>query len=489
MTTIRVEEKQARISDMLKNFLGDKVYFSALVKIGLPIIIQQFIMSSLNMVDVIMIGQLGETYIAAVGLANQIFFLLGLLLFGISSGAAIFSAQYWGKRDIPNIHKVLGVCVTSGVVAGLFFSIIALVFPEPTLGIYTKDAEVIAIGSEYLRIVGFCYIAITITFSYSAILRSTENVKLPMTVSIIALSLNTFINYLLIFGNLGFPEMGVRGAAIATLVSRTFECTTLLLLTYLKKTPAAAKIQDLLGFVNRPFLKRYFKTTLPVIFNEVTWSLGITTYNIVYARISTEAIAAVNIAITIESMAFVVFSGLGHASAIMIGKKIGSNETDRAYQYAWRSLILAIIGAVILGGIIIAGAREMLTLYNISELSRGFARNILIVGGLLLWLRASNMTIMIGVLRSGGDTRFALFTELFTIWAIGVPLAFLGAFVFHLPVYWVYLLVSVEELVKFIASFKRLKSKKWIKNLVQTVSSPPVVEAVVGEQGDKDSEE
>jgi putative MATE family efflux protein len=481
MTTIRGQEKQNRISEMIRNLLRDKAYFSTLAKISIPIIIQQFIMSSLNMVDVMMIGQLGDSAVAAVGLANQIFFLMGLLLFGISSGAAIFSAQYWGKKDIHNIHKVLGVCVTSGVLAGLLFSIIALVFPETTLGIYTKDPEVIALGSEYLRTVGFCYVAITITFSYAAILRSTENVKLPMIVSIIALSLNTLINYLLIFGNLGFPEMGVKGAAIATLISRTFECATLLLFTYLQKTPAAAKLRDLLGFVNRPFLKRYFKTTLPVVFNEVTWSLGITTYNIVYARISTEAIAAVNIAMTIESLAFVVFSGLGHASAIMIGKKIGSNETDRAYQYAGRSLILAIIGAIIMGGIIIAGARELLTLYNISEISRGFASNVLIVGGFILWIRASNMTIMLGILRSGGDTRFALFVELFTIWVVGVPLAFIGAFVLHLPVYWVYLMVATEELIKFIIGFMRFRSKKWINNLVQTLSSTPVVEAIVGD--------
>ncbi|MCJ7624360.1 MAG: MATE family efflux transporter [Anaerolineaceae bacterium] len=481
MRITRIEDKQRKISVMLKNFLSDKAYFSALVQISLPIIIQQFIMSSLNMVDVVMIGQLGETAIAAVGLSNQIFFLLGLLLFGISSGAAIFSAQYWGKKDITNIHKVLGVCVTSGVLAGVLFSIIALVFPETTLGIYTKDSEVIALGGEYLRIVGFCYVAITITFSYSAILRSTENVKLPMTVSIIALSLNTFINYLLIFGNLGFPEMGVRGAAIATLISRTFECTTLLLLTYIKKTPAAAKIQDLLGFVNRPFLKRYFKTTLPVVLNELTWSLGITTYSIVYARISTEALAAVNIAMTIENMAHVVFSGLGHASAIMIGKKIGTNEMDRAHQYAGRSITLAITGAVIMGGVIIASAGKLLTLYNISEISRGFAHGELIVGGFVLWIRASNMTIMIGVLRSGGDTRFAFVVELLTIWVVGVPLAFLGAFVFHLPVYWVYLLVATEELMKFIIGFMRFRSKKWINNLVQNISSPAVVEAVLGD--------
>jgi putative MATE family efflux protein len=356
----------------------DSTYFKTLLRIAVPIASQHFITSSLNAVDVIMIGQLGETAVAAVGLANQVFFLLILLLFGISSGAAMFTAQFWGKEDIESIHKVLGIGLMLGIASSLLFSFAALVFPEFILSIYSKDPAVVALGSTYLRRVALSYVFTSITFSFASVLRSTENVKLPMFVSIVALSINTVLNYLLIFGNFGFPKMGVEGAAIATLIARSLECVTLLTLTYRLRTPVAARLNELLGF-NRDFILRYLKIALPVMFNEMMWSLGITVYNIVYARIGTESIAAVNISATIENMAFVLFIGISNAAAIMIGKRIGANEEDKAFIYGRRTLILGMAGAVLVGLIILVGKDAILSLYQISETSRLYASLILTI--------------------------------------------------------------------------------------------------------------
>ena len=443
----------------------DKVYLSTFVKIALPITLQTLITSSLNLVDVLMIGQMGEVPVAAVGLANQIFFLLNLLLFGISSGSAVFIAQYWGQKDETNIRRVQGLCLAIGAGAAVFFSLIALVFPRTALGFYTNDQAVIDLGSEYLKTVGYSYIFIAVTYGFSAVLRSTENVKLPMISSMIALSLNTVINYTLIFGNFGFPQLGVKGAAIATVISRILECGLILYITYKRKTPAAAKFSELWD-VNRAFIKNYFKTAAPVIINEAIWSFGITTYNAVYAHIGTDAIAAVNISSTIENLAFVMFIGVGNACAIMVGKQIGSENEKTAYSYAGRSIVIAISGAIVIGLLVVLFSDQIISLYNISENAANFAHNILRVSAATLWIRATNMTTFVGILRSGGDTRYALLVELFSIWTIGVPLAFIGGFALHLAVHWVYLLVTVEEFTKFVIGLIRYFSKKWIHNLV-----------------------
>lgn len=463
----------------MKRMFRDKTYLQTLIRIGLPITIQYFILNALNAIDVMMIGQLGDTAVAGVGLANELFFLLGLMIFGIGSGGSIFAAQYWGKRDIKNLRKVLGLSLAGGLIGAVFFSVVALFFGQQALSIYTQDQEVIATGSIYLKIVGFIYIPWMATYVYASILRSTENVRLPMIVSIAALALNTGMNYLLIQGNLGFPAMGVQGAAIATVISRSLETIILLGLTYLRKTPAAARFNELIA-IDTQFLKRFLRTTLPVVINEIIWSLGITTYTAIYGRISTEAVAAVNIAHTIESLAFVFFMGIGNGCAIMVGNKIGAGEEDTADLYGRRSILLAVMVAVVLGFGLIILSKPVLNLYNISDQAHHFAQNIMIIQGLVLWLRASNMTLFIGLLRAGGDTRYAFLTELFSMWGIGVPLALLAAFVLHLPVYFVYLIAISDEAVKFIIGLRRVYSRRWINNLVST-GAPVSAEILAGE--------
>jgi putative MATE family efflux protein len=438
------------------------------VKVGLPIALQQLIMSSLNMVGVVMIGQLGDAPVAAVGLANQIFFLLNLMLFGITSGSAMFTAQLWGKRDVPNIRKVLGLALTLGLTLSLVFLIIAEFFPARVLSIYSQDADVVALGSDYLRIIGFSFILFAISFCYSAVLRSTGDVQTPLVVTIMALSLNALLSYTLIFGKLGFPIMGVTGAAIAVLASRVVECCVLLWLIYRKRSPAAGKISELFSY-DLVFARKVLKPVLPVVANEMLWSTGITAYNVVYARIGTESIAAMNIAGSIEQMAFVLFQGIGHACAILVGNRIGASEEEQAFRYAARSETLGVLGGAAIGSIILVSANSLLSLYNVSPTVIYYAHRVLTIIGLLLWLRVSNMILFIGVIRSGGDTRFGFLLDGVIIWVVGVPLAFAGAFIFHLPIYWVYLLVMSEEITKWLLGMHRFFSRKWIHNLAQTV--------------------
>ena len=449
----------------MKWLFDDKKFLNTLLKLATPIMLQNLVFSSLNMVDGVMIGQLGDSAVAAVGVANQVFFLVSLLLFGVGSGSAIFAAQFWGKKDIKRIQSVLGLSLLMSISGALIFSLVGILFPAQVISIYSKDPAVISQGSTYLQIVAFSYVISAITISYSFVLRSTENVKIPMITSLVALSLNTLMNYGLILGNFGLPALGVKGAAIATIVSRLIEVVLLLTIIYRRKLPIAAKLPALLNFKILP-IKKFFNTTLPVIATEVFWSFGITTYNVVYARIGTESIAAVNIAGTLDRIIFVIFIGLGNACAIMIGNRIGAEENDLATSYAKKFLVLGAIGAVIFGLIMFTFANPLLSFYKVSAVTINITIKLIGLMALSLPVRSLNLILLIGILRSGGDTKYAFFIDAGSVWAVGVPLAFLGAFVLDLPIHWVYLMVLMDEVVKLGLGLYRFFSQRWINYLV-----------------------
>ena len=447
------------------SFVRDKIFMRSMLSLAIPVAIQQFITASLNMVDVVMVGQLGEASIAALGLANQVFFLLILFLFGVTSGMAIFTAQFWGKGDEESIRQVLGISIVVALSVGFLFTLAATLMPETVLSFYTEDPEVIELGSSYLRIVGFSYIFMAVTTSYFAVLRSITLVKMTVVVSIIAIILKTILGYLLIFGIGPFPTLGVRGAAIGTTFGWIFECVLIIILVYALKTPLAAHPLAFFRF-DRIFLGKVLKTAMPAAANEVFWSVGITIYNAVYAHIGTDAIASVQISATLEEIAFVFFIGLGNACAIMIGNKIGEGEQELAFEYGRRYMILTVLVALFAGLIIFLLREPVVGLYEISPQAAENARTLMLIFAASAWLRSINFILFVGVLRAGGDTRFAMFMELFSIWLIGVPAALIGGFVLHLPVYGVYMMVLLEELVKVFIITHRYLSRKWIHNLV-----------------------
>jgi putative MATE family efflux protein len=451
-------------------YYSDKEYFQRLFKIAIPISLQFLLTSSLNLISVTLIGQLGESAVAAVGLANQIFFLLNLLLFGISSGSAIFTAQLWGKRDILNIRRVLGLSLTLGITASLFFFIISQFAPEWALSIYSQDQQVIELGAQYLQIIGWSFIFFAVTLAYASSLRSVGEVRLPLIVTVTALSLNTLLGYVFIFGKLGLPELGVAGAGWAALIARIFECLALLVLVYRLNKPPAAKISELLSY-KLPFALTYIRQVLPVVINEILWSLAITTYYVIYGRMGTDAVAAINIASTIDQLFFVIFIGIGNACAVLVGNLIGAGDLESADRYAGRSLSLGILAGLIMGAVIWLASPMILTLYKVSPEVLASAQAILAVIACMLWLRGSNLILFIGVLRSGGDTRYALILDGVIIWVVGVPMAYISAFVLDLPIYLVYLFVLSEEFLKYTLGIIRYFSKKWIHNVTSLAES------------------
>ncbi|WP_256729234.1 MATE family efflux transporter [Treponema parvum] len=440
--------------------------------IAVPITLQQLMQTFVNMLDTIMVGQLGAVEIASVGLGNQIFFILNMILFGIASGGSIFIAQYWGKNDVRRIRQVLGIMLSASVAVSLIFTLATLFIPEILIGFYSKDPKVIECGAKYLRAVGLSYPATAISFAYQFSFRSTEHVRLPMFSTFVSVILNAFFNLILIFGlNLSFsgvrvfiPALGVLGAAVATFISRSIEMTIILCYSYSKKYEPCGTLKELLSF-DRAFVAKFIKTALPVLFNETLWGTGITFENAIFARIGTKAIAAFNITGTISQLSWVFVIGFGSAAGIIIGKQIGAGNEKSARAYAKHFAFF--IPAV--------GFAVGCLLYPFSLFLPSFFKvepDILRQAQLMLWtliwfypFNSFNMLFIVGICRSGGDTRYAAFHDLFWMWAIIIPMGFVTALVFRWQPWQVYACLLCENIFKSIAGIIRVRSGKWLNNV------------------------
>ena len=453
---------------MIKSITEEKKFYKSILTIALPIAMQNLISNSLNMVDTMMIGKLGVTEIAAVGLANQFFFFFALILFGINSGAGIFIAQFWGREDVKNIRRMLGLCLITGILVAILFTIGGFFIPAHILRLFLKNNDVIKLGSNYLKIVCFSYILTTISFAYAFACRSIGKAKIPMYVSIIALLSNTLLNYVLIFGNFGFPKMGVEGAALATLLARGIELVLILGIIYKNNGVLAARMHELTD-LSMAFIIRYFKTATPVILNEGFWALGMVMYSAAYAKIGKTELASAQIANTIQGIFLVVSMGIANATAIMIGNKIGAKEEKIGITYAKRFSIIAPLAGVIMGVSLFLTSPLILCFFNLGAKAYNDTRGILIVMSIYMAIKVFNTTMIVGILRSGGDTKFALFLEVGSVWLVGVPLAFMGSLVWKLPIYYVVAVVSLEEIVKVSIGIPRIISKKWMRNVVSNI--------------------
>ncbi|MDR1388952.1 MAG: MATE family efflux transporter [Treponema sp.] len=443
----------------------DKDFFRALFTLAVPIMLQNLINSFVNMVDTVMIGMLGTVEIAAVGLGNQVFFLFTMILFGICSGGAIFTAQFWGKKDIEGIRKNTGLCLFLNVGVAVVFTAAALFAPEFLIGVYSKDPEVIKTGAVYLRTLASSYIPFSISFVITLTLRSIERVNLAMISTLIALFVNMTGNYFLIFGVGPFPALGVQGAAISTTIARIAEFFILVVAIYVKKYPMAGSLKELCS-ANLKFVTRFLRITSPVILNELMWATGISIQNIIFARTGTDAIAAFNITNTVSQLTWVVFIGLGNAVAVLIGKRIGEGRENTARDYARRITLFAPLLAAALAAVLFPLSRFIPFVFNINETVITYTLVMFIILCLSYPFRAFNMCLIVGVCRAGGDTIFCVLFETIFMWGFSLPLGAAMAYFLRAPVWVIYLCLCSEDVLKMICGLWRLKSGRWLHNLV-----------------------
>ncbi len=436
-----------------------------LFRIAAPVALHNLVISSLSFVDTIMIGQLGEVEIASVGIGNQLFFLFTLLLFGIGSASGVFVSQYWGKKDFPNIRITSGLSVTLGLIGALPFALLSFVLPKQVVGIFSTDASVIPLGAEYLKIVSVSYLFSAVTITMAQVQRSLERANLPFFVSIVALGLNTLLNYLFIFGKAGFPAWGVKGVALATTISRAVECFLLIMIIYRsKKNPAAGKLREITGF-SFEFFRRFMKTASPVIINELFWALGMTVFKIVYGRMGTSALASVNIAEAVMNLMFVALIGSATGASVLTGKKIGEGRYDDAKRNGARFIRLAVIEGLVIAAVCMVFSGLLPKGFNVPDELKQSATVIIIIFAIFLPFKSFNLHTIVGIFRGGGDTLYAATTEIIGVWGVGVVLACITGLWLGLPVHLVYGFVSLEEIVKAVINAVRLKSGKWVHDL------------------------
>ncbi|MBE7023110.1 MAG: MATE family efflux transporter [Ruminococcaceae bacterium] len=440
-----------------------KSFFILLV----PMALKELIAAFINLLDTVMLGPLGTDIIAAVGIANQWYFLFTVVVFGMCGGAGVFASQYWGAGDIKNMRKVLGINLM--LVAGLsaLFILISVFAPQLIMAVFSEEKAVIGYGVKYLRIVCFSYVLSGITAAYDMSLCCSEKANISFAARFIGLIVNLAANWILIYGKLGAPILGIEGAAIATVIARGTELLVILGAVYGKKLIQAAAFSEMFTF-EKGMLKKYFKAALPVTLNESAWALGTITYSWVFSQVSTEALVVITIVQNIERLLLVFFHGGGNAAGILVGKLVGSGDFDNAYKVSKRLCILNTVFSIAVAGVFIVIRPLVLIPYNVEPEILEKTLNILFLTALIMTVKALTFFFIVGVFRNGGDTNFAALIDISSMWIIGVPCVLLAGLVFELPLEWIYVMMMSEEVAKLALSIWRFKSKKWIKNLVKT---------------------
>lgn len=446
-----------------ENFQG---FYSRLLRLALPIALQNLLSSSAQLIDTAMVVGLGNVATAAAGVAIRWNFLLNLTVFGLCSGTAAMCSQFWGAKNYQAIRKTFGIALICAVCLGFIYNAAAFLFPEALLRVFTSEIEVISYGITYLKTVSFFAIFMTFSMLISTILRSIEDVLTPLFAAILSIVLNTFLNYLLIYGKLGLPALGLKGAGVATVISAAVQAILLLLLSIRKKAIFISSINDIFSF-NKTFVKKFIRTVTPVLSNEMLWAFGTNIYVMVLARQGSENYAAYTMFSAIEQLFFVFFIGICHACAIIVGKTVGEGKIGEAYALGKRFLVITPLGALVIGVIMILSRNIILSFMPIeTEAAREITSKLLLLYGFWLSVRMIPYTSIVGVFRAGGDTKTGLIIDSVNLYLLGVPLVILFGFftgIGFVPL--IFIMYAGEDTIKLVMCLIHFKSKKWIKPL------------------------
>jgi len=434
--------------------------------IAVPIMVQSLITASVNLIDTIMIGKLGESAIASLGITNQMFMLFSILAMGIFTGVGVLISQYWGRKDIARIRAFTSLQVKLGIGLALIFVLIGGLIPERFMSLFTSDSSVIDLGASYLRLVIIGYIPFAISGGFGVASRSIGKTVIPMIASVSALLINVVLNYGLIYGNLGMPELGVRGAAIATSIARITEMLVILISVYSFDKTLALRIKELIVWNSRAF-KEVFVPMSQVVLNDLCWALGMIVYTMLYGRIGTGAIASIQIMTTIQQLFMIAIVAISSAACVMVGGLVGEGSYEEAISASWYFLKVVFAVSIILSFFVGFGTESIMSFFNVSQGVAESSKLLLFITAVIMPVRGLEILFIIGILRGGGDAKGALKIEMFTMWVIGVPLCYVGAVIFKWNVEIVYLLVATEEFAKLALSYTRFKKGKWINNFTE----------------------
>lgn len=445
----------------LKENFNWKEFIKQICVIAIPVALQNLLTTTGSMVDTMMISSLGQNELGAVGLCAQFSSLMFSGYWGFVGGGMLFISQFWGAKDNDGVNRAYGLTLTCMMIVATIFCGMAVLFPESVMQLYTDKADIQAIGVEYLRIVGFSYILMVFSMAMAVLLRCTERVRIPLYGSIVSVAMNIFFNWVLIFGNLGFPKMGVKGAALATLLAQCFNIAVIIILAKKNKHPFLFAFKA--HFSGRKGLSsEYFKKCFPIIMNEVLIGVGNMMINIVMGRQTNDAIAALALFRTIEGLIIGFFAGFSNASSILVGKEVGAGNLETAYKRAWRIVYLCQGFIATVGVLLILLHSPILTLANLEGESFTIGTQFIVIFAIFAIIRMGNWT-QNDTFRSAGEAVYGTVLEIAFMWLMVVPAVWISGMVIGAPTFIVFICCYIDEPIRYVLMQIHLHNGKWVK--------------------------
>ena len=443
----------------------NKRFYSQIFKLVLPIIVQNLLSVAVNSADVVMLNYVGQSSISAVSLASQYASVLFMVYYGLGTGATMLCAQYYGKGDYQAIRIVEGIAMRFSIIISTLIAIAAVSIPEVMMKVFTNDAELIAIGASYLRWVSIAYLCWGVIEVYLSVLRSIGRVSISTCLNVMAFILNIFFNAVFIFGLFGVPKLGAMGVAIATSLSRVIELFGCFIVSrYMRDVKLKFKYMFL---KNKILLKDFIHMALPALGNDVAWGLAFSMYSVIIGHLGNDAVAANSFVTVVRNLGTVFCFGIASAGGILVGNVIGEGDMKRAKAYASKVVRLTVVTGAIGGLIILAVMPLVLNVASLSEQAMHYLKYMMMINSYYVMGAAVNTTLIAGIFRAGGDSRFGFVCDVIDMWVYAVPLGFFAAFVLKLPVMWVYFLLCTDEFVKWPWVIRHYRSGKWLKNITR----------------------
>lgn len=445
--------------------LKKDAFYSQIFKLVLPIILQNLLSAAVSSADVVMLNYVGQSSISAVSLASQYANVLFMVFYGLGTGATMLCAQYYGKGNMSAIQIIEGIALRFSLGFSLLFSGAALLFPEGMMRLFTNDGELIHIGASYLRWMSISYLCWGITEVYLAVLRSIGRVMVSTLLNMLAFSLNVLLNAVFIFGLFGMPRLDATGVAIATSLSRLAELAVCFAVSSFSRD---IKLSFRYLFIkNRPLFSDFIKLSLPALANDIVWSVAFSMYSVIIGHMGTDAVAANSFVVVVRNFGTILCFGTASAGGILLGRIIGEDKPEEARKGAGKLLKLTVVTGAAGGLIILAAAPLVLKYATLTETAMHYLKYMLFINVYYVMGAAVNTTLIAGVFRAGGDSRFGFICDSIAMWGYAVPLGFLAAFVLELPVMWVYFLLCTDEFAKWPWVIRHYRSGRWLSNITR----------------------
>ena len=449
---------------MQKLYVKDVAFYKKVARISIPIAMQGLITSGVNMMDNIMISAVGETELSAVSLANQFINVFHIFCMGIGMGASVLVARYYGMRDKGSLKKTVAIMLRLCLAMATLFSLLTMLLPHQIMKIYTTEDVIIDKGAEYLLWSVVSYFLLGLSLTSTIVLRNVGKVRLPLYTSIGAFFVNVGANYVFIFGKFGVPRMEVAGAAIGTLIARVFEFTLICGYLFLKDKEIEFRLKDLFVPVGRLW-NEYIRISIPVLISDGILALGNNSVAMVIGRLGESFVAANAVTTVTQQLSSVMIQGFSQAGAIVTGYTLGEGDREKAHKQGYAFLGIGIVFGAVAAGIIMIISNPMINAYNLSAETGAIAKELMLSISLIVLFQATNSIMTKGVLRGGGDTKVLMVADNVFLWVASIPLGILAGLVLHLPAFWIYFCLKIDQVLKAFWCVSRLRSGKWIKKI------------------------